>query len=224
MSKENAPRPEIGGDLIRVHRAITRALDVAHKYAARYAAIGYPDTKTLKGYLTYVRCLVRLLHSHHITEDKAMFPHLRDKLPNAPYDLLMAQHHEMDPVLEEIKGVLSHTRSAQPIQTMDTLDDALARISEMWRNHIDVEEAHFGPDAIEPFLTIEERKRAGEVTANHSARHQFPLSLMLPFLLYNMSVEDREVMVQLMPGIISLMLAIWKPRWNIMAPFLLADA
>ena len=204
-SSKNIPQPEIGGDLVRVHHAISRAVDVAQNHAAVYAAQGYPDSQTLKGYLTYVKCLVRLLHAHHVTEDKAMFPHLREKLPEAPIQILTAQHHDMGPVLDDI-------------------NDALTRIGDMWRDHIKVEEAAFGPDAIEVFLTMEERKRAGRITANHSARHQFPLSLMIPFLLYNMSPDDRNVMIQLMPPFIPPMLVLWKPRWRIMAPFLLADS
>ena len=223
-SSKNTPQPEIGGDLVRVHHAISRAVDVAQNHAAVYAAQGYPDSQTLKGYLTYVKCLVRLLHAHHVTEDKAMFPHLREKLPEAPIQILTAQHHDMGPVLDDIEDSRRVIKSAQPAQTLNKLNDALTRIGDMWRDHIKVEEAAFGPDAIEVFLTMEERKRAGRITANHSARHQFPLSLMIPFLLYNMSPDDRNVMIQLMPPFISPMLVLWKPRWRIMVPFLLADS
>ena len=79
MSKVVVEKPEIGGDLVRVHRAITRAVTVAREYGEGYAADGYPDADTQKGYLTYVRCLVALLHGHHSTEDETMFPDLRAK-------------------------------------------------------------------------------------------------------------------------------------------------
>jgi hemerythrin-like domain-containing protein len=223
VSKKNNPQPEIGGDLIRVHHAITRAINVAHTHAARYTTIGYPDRQTLKGYLMYVKCLVRLLHAHHVTEDKAMFPHLRDRLPEVPIQVLTAQHHQMDPILKEIKSLLNNTKPAQPTPTMDILEDALYRIKVLWNNHIQVEEAAFGPEAISPYLTMAERRRAGRITANHSALHQFPLSLMVPFLLYNMSQEDRQIMIQLIPPFIQLLLVVWKPRWKIMASFLLTD-
>jgi hemerythrin-like domain-containing protein len=127
MPLANPPQPEIGGDLIRVHRALSRAVEVAQTYAARIAAVGYPDNQILKGYLTYVRCLVRLLHAHHVTEDKAMFPHLQHKLPDPPIQLLTAQHHQMDPILKEIKGILSQSKYAQSTAIMETLEDALTR-------------------------------------------------------------------------------------------------
>jgi hemerythrin-like domain-containing protein len=221
--KETLPQPEIGGDLVRVHRSISRAVDVAHTHAAQYASRGYPDQQTLKGYLTYVKCLVRLLHAHHITEDKAMFPHLRDMLPDAPIQELTAQHLQMDPLLKEIKGILNRTKSAKPTATMDLLEDVLYRTKMLWRKHIKQEEAAFGPEAIEPYISMAERRRAGRITANYSARHQFPLSLILPFLLYNMTLEDRGVMLQLMPPFIPFLLVVWKSRWKVMAPFLLTD-
>ena len=224
MDKNITPQPEIGGDLVRVHRAISRALEISKEFGTLYTAQGYPDTDTQNGYLIYVRCLVKLLHAHHVTEDKGMFPYLRDKLPDAPYDILMEQHNEMVPLLDKIKTLLSRARSSQPTETLNTLQSALTHTSDVWHTHIILEEAHFGPDAVVTVLSAAERRKAAKITANHSARHQFPLSLMLPFLLYNMPSEDREIMIQLMPGFISPMLAVWKPRWKIMIPFLLADA
>jgi hemerythrin-like domain-containing protein len=223
MAKTTVPKPEVGGDLVRVHRAITRALGVAQEHAEAHVATGHPDADTWKGYLTYVRCLTTLLHAHHTTEDEAMFPHLRDKLPHAPYDALMAQHHAIVPVLYEIEAAVSEAASPKPGQALSALGPTLARISEMWRTHIELEEAHFGPDAIGDALTMEERRRAGRVASNHAARHQRRLALMLPFLLYNMTPEDRAVMSQLMPPVVPLLLWMWKPRWKGMAPFLLVD-
>jgi hemerythrin-like domain-containing protein len=219
-SKDNSHQPEIGGDLIRVHRSISRAVEVAYK---QIAAAEHPDKRICKGYLTYVRCLVRLLHAHHVTEDKAMFPHLMHKLPHAPIQELTAQHQAMDPVLNKIKDELNYLFRKSPTATKDILEDELYRIQEMWREHVVLEESAYSPDAIEPYLSMEERQKAARITAAHSARHQFPLSLMIPFLLYNMPPSDRIIMLKLMPSIMPAMLKIWKPRWSIMAPFLLKD-
>ena len=79
MSDGTLATPEIGGDLVRVHRAVTRAVGVAQEQGAAYVAAGLPDADTEEGYLTYVRCLVLLLHGHHTTEDKSMFPLLRTR-------------------------------------------------------------------------------------------------------------------------------------------------
>ncbi len=206
---------------LRVHNAISRSVEVALTYSVLYMQQGIPESRTLKGFRTYVWCMVRLLHAHHVTEDKGMFPYLRPKLPNAPYEELMHQHSAMDPLLNEIQAILRQVQMGNLDQSLENMHDALERTSALWHDHIILEEAHFGPDAVESFLSYQERQKAAKITAAHSARHQFPLSLMLPFLLYNMPVEDREIMIQLMPGFIPPMLKIWKPRWAIMAPFLM---
>jgi hypothetical protein len=224
MSDVTPGKPELGGDLLRVHRAVTRAVRVAQEQGAAYAAAGYPDAETEEGYLTYVRCLVLLLHGHHTTEDESMFPLLRDKVPGAPYDALTAQHRAMLPILDEIEAARAQAASPQPDGGLKSLVRALARIGELWDTHIALEEAHFGPEAIGTFLTMEERRRLGGAVSRNAATHQRPFSLMLAFFLYNMSPEDRAVMAQMIPGVATLLLALWKPRWRVMAPFLLPDA
>ena len=217
MSQANVPKPEIGGDLVRVHRAITRAVNVAQEYGTAYATSDYPNPGTQKGYLTYVRCLAAMLHAHHVTEDEAMFPALRDRLPNAPYEALMAQHSAMVPVLKGIEAAVARTGD------LTGLNPALLRIGELWNTHIALEETHFGPDAVAASLTMEERVRAGQLTARQAARHQRPLVLLIPFLLYNMEPQDRAVMFQLMPSFVPVLLRLFKPRWRRMIPFLLID-
>ena len=102
--REKHPRPEIGGDLLRVHQCYFTIVGCCPHYSALYMQQGIPESRTLKGFRTYVWCLVKLLHAHHVTEDKGMFPYLRPKLPNAPYEELMHQHSAMDPLLNEITG------------------------------------------------------------------------------------------------------------------------
>jgi hypothetical protein len=227
MSEPSFDKPELAGDLVRVHRAVTRAVGVAQEAGAAYAAAGYPDDEMKAGYLTYVRCLALLLHGHHTTEDESMFPLLRDKIPDAPYDALTAQHSAMMPILDEIDGARKSARdealSPEPGRGLTALVRALARIDALWRTHIALEEAHFGPEAIGAFLTMEERRRLGGVVSRNAATHQRPFSLMLAFFLYNMSPQDRAVMVQMIPGIANLLLKLWRSRWRSMAPFLLLD-
>lgn len=153
-----------------------------------------------------------------------MFPYLRKRITNAPYKVLTTQHKAMGPVLDEIRAALRQTKGVNSGSSLTMLSKALNRIHTLWHEHIYVEEAAFGPDAISSLLTKEERREAAKITARHAAQHQFPLSLMIPFLLYNMLPEDREIMLKLMPVFIPLLINVWKPRWQIMAPFLLLGA
>jgi hypothetical protein len=138
-------------------------------------------------------------------------------LPDAPYTALTAQHSAMVPVLNEIE-----TATAGRGHLTD-LNPALARMGELWSTHIALEEAHFGPQAIADSLTMKERMSIGRKTSRQAARHQRPLVLMLPFLLYNMEPQDRAVMLQLMPQFVPALLRLLQKRWQSMEPFLLLE-
>jgi hypothetical protein len=47
------------------------------------------------------------LDAHHLTEDELAFPYLRDKFPEAPYDLLMAQHRDIVFILDTAKAAMA---------------------------------------------------------------------------------------------------------------------
>ena len=77
--------------MVRVHNAITRGLDVSSERSAAFVQEGYPDAATQEGLVTYVRTLAWVLNAHHLSEDHVAFPFLRSKLPDAPYDELVAE-------------------------------------------------------------------------------------------------------------------------------------
>jgi len=224
MSTANDAQPELGGDLLRVHRAATRAVDVARDHAETWLSTGRLEGGTQEGYLTYVRCLVTLLHGHHLTEDKSMFPLLQRTLPDAPYDTLVSQHKAMGPILAEVKGALAGLSTAPADDDLSTLADALARLGELWQMHIALEEASFGPDALSEAMSMDERRRIGKRVARHAALHQDPFWLMLPFLLYNLTSRDRAVMAKTVPGVALWTMRTFRGMWDDIAPFLLADS
>ena len=53
-----APKPNVGTELVRIHRVITRGLQVSIAYSQSFAAEGYPDAATQEGFATYVASLV----------------------------------------------------------------------------------------------------------------------------------------------------------------------
>jgi hypothetical protein len=223
MSIVNDIQPELGGDLLRVHRAISRALHVARAHAEGWLTTERLETGTKEGYLTYVRCLVTLMHGHHVTEDQAMFPLLQPTLPDAPYETLMAQHNAMVPILDELKGPLKRADADLFTDDLDTLVSALTPLGTLWQTHIALEEAGFGPDALAKAMSMEERRRLGKRVASNAAFHQRPFWLMAPFLLYNMAPADRAVMTKAIPGVALWVMRTFQGVWNKMTPFLLAD-
>ena len=221
MADTTRTKPEVGGDLVRVHRAITRALSITHSQGDAYAAQGLPEAQTWKGYLSYARCTVTLLHGHHVTEDEAMFPYFRARFPNAPYDTLTAQHQEMVRILHEIAPALKNLQSAEPLSALRAFTPGVKQIAELWETHAGLEQAHFGPEAIDAAYTMRERERAGLAIMARGAPHQWPPMLMIPFTFYNMPPSDRAIMERAIPVIMPLMLSLSRPWWKIMAPLLI---
>ncbi len=67
----------IGTDLIRVHKVITRAITVSNWYSR---ASG-PEAALRDGFQSYERALGIFLNSHHIGEDEVAFPFIEKKAP-----------------------------------------------------------------------------------------------------------------------------------------------
>jgi hemerythrin-like domain-containing protein len=202
MSELN--KPNIGADLIRIPSVITRALDVAIEHSQSFAQEGYPDASTQEGFVSYVQTFVSVLHAHHLTEDDLVFPYFRDKLPDAPFDLLMAQHREMQLVLDEIKAAIE--KVAADVQVGESLNDlnrALTKMAEIWRPHIQGEEDRLSVEKADALLDIEEHIRLGRTFAQHSQEPSGPDFLVAPFILYNLPPEERAIMSQAMPPIVT---------------------
>jgi len=217
-------QPNIGADAIRIHRIITRGLKVGMERSQAFAQEGYPDAATQGGFASYVQSLASVLHGHHLTEDDLIFPYLRGQLPEAPYDLLSAQHREMEPLLEEVQATLEAVAAdAQPGAALDDLNRTLNKIAEIWHPHIQIEEEHFGVGALAALIEVDEHVRLGKLSAQYGQEHAGPPYLTVPFMLYNLPAEDRAILAQAMPPVVTQQLVPgeWKEQWAPMSPFLL---
>ena len=104
------------------------------------------------------------------------------------------------------------------------LNRALTKMSDLWHPHIQTEEGHFGVEVGAELFSIEEHIEMGQAFAKHSQEHATaPDYLMVPFMLFNLSAEERAIMAQAFPPIITqeLVPVAWKEKWAPMAPFLL---
>jgi hemerythrin-like domain-containing protein len=224
MARTDVVQAELAGDLVRIHSVITRSLNVVIERSKAFAEAGYPDAATQKGFITYARCLLTMLHAHHSTENQLMFPYFRKKLPDAPYDQLLAQHREMEPIMKEVDAVISRVDGTmEPRSALGVLAVVLGRMRDIWQPHIQVEEEHFSADRIGSVLDMNERIRLGKELSEHARKQQSDPALMVPFILFNMKPGDRAVMSQLMPWVLTRVLVpiVWKRKWKQMQPFLL---
>lgn len=217
-------QPNIAADLIRIHAIVTRGLKVSMENSQVFAQEGFPDASFREGFVSYVQSLASVLHGHHLIEDDLAFPRLREKLPGAPYDSLMAEHRAMIPVLEEIKAASEAVATeAEPGPALTELNQALTKMADMWHPHIQQEEEHLTVEVAGALFSAEEHIEMAQMFAKHSQEHSGPDYLVVPFMLYNLSPEERAILAQAMPPVITqeLVPVAWKEKWVPMAPFLL---
>ena len=218
------PKPNAGRDLARIHRIITRGLEVSIEKGSSFATDGYPDIETREGYAKYVLTLVAVLHAHHLAEDELIFPYMRDRLPDVPYGSLESDHREMQSFLDAASAAIGALPfDAQARQSLGDLIRALADMRGLWRPHIQTEESHFTEDKLDRVMDVTEHIELGKQSAQHAQAHSGPDFLVVPFLLYNLSPEERAVMAQSMPPVVTqeLVPIAWKDKWAPMKPFLL---
>jgi hemerythrin-like domain-containing protein len=223
MAEANAPNVAL--DLLRIHSIITRALSVTSEKSQRFAQEGFPDASTKEGFLCYARSFVSVLHGHHLTENELAFPYFREILPDAPYDLLIAQHQELLRVLDEIKAAIEEVSAdRQAAASLNKLNQALRRVADLWHRHIGIEQDHFTVARLAALINREEHIRLGRLFVEHSQKHTGPGYLVVPFLLYNLAPEERAILARNMPFLLKRLLVpvVWRARWASMRPFLLS--
>jgi hemerythrin-like domain-containing protein len=217
-------KPNVGADMLRIHSVITRGLDVSIERSAGFAQEGYPDAATQEGFAIYIQALASVLSAHHLAEDEVAFPYLRDKLPDAPFDELMADHRVMEGILEELQATAEAvTAEAQAGDSLNDLNRAVTRLADLWHPHIQKEEGIYDVEMIAALMDVDENVRLGQMLAEHGQQHLQPPYLGMPFVLYNLPAEERAILAQKMPPIVTQQLVPvdWKERWAPMQPFLL---
>ena len=210
------PRPNIALDLQRIHRVITRGLAVAEANCRRFSESGFPDDTTREGFWKYCQGLEANAHGHHMTEDDLFFPFLRDRLPDAAFDELVAEHEEMHAILKDMQA-------AREVASLEGMQRALASLDSLWHAHIGKEETWFSPEIAAEVMTVAEHIEMAQKAAAHSQQHAQPAPLAVPFLLYNFDADDRAHFLAVMPPEITqhLVPVVWKDQWAPMKPFLL---
>jgi hypothetical protein len=210
--------------LILIHRAISRGLEEGTRYTEALAREGYPDAATGAGFALYLRMLAGALHVHHSAEDEIAFPFLRARFADLPLDALTAEHEQMAAILEEMAPILDQLHGeAGENPVLLAAHGALTRLAEIWPGHIGVEERSISVKRLEEVARAEEIGGWLAKMGQHRPEGAPPDPVLLPFLLYNLSAEDRAMMAQQMPPVVTqeLVPIAWKEHWAPMMPFLL---
>jgi hemerythrin-like domain-containing protein len=210
------PQPNIGVDLLRIHRVITRGLAVSQEYCQSFVEGGFPDDATREGFWRYCHGLEAIAHAHHEAEDDLFFPYLRERVPDADFDELTAEHQEMQTILDEMQA-------ARDAGSLADLGPALSRMAELWHPHIEKEETVFSPEIAAEVMTVPEHIDMAQKVGAHSQEHLQPAPLAIPFMLYNVEGDDRAYFMAVLPPEVTQQLVpiVWKDEWAPMKPFLL---
>lgn len=218
-----AVNQDFSKNLNRVHKIISRALDVSIDNLEKFAGSGFSDKDLETGFFNYVSSLLTVIDVHHRLEDEIAFPYLQGKFPLAPFDELEDQHSKIVIKLKEANTCLSVLRENFSKEEISKLKQSLNGIKLVWHPHIALEESQFDSKDIMERIGQEEQNRLVAEFADFSKTHATPDYLIIPFLLFNLQDEDREVFSTHFPPVVVNELApnVWKAKWISMKPFLL---
>ena len=214
----------IGSDLNLIHLIITRGLAVSIDFSDQYLRKGFPDSSTKDGFINYVNSLVTVLDAHHRLEDELAFPGLKEKIPNAPYDLLEKQHEEIVNILLEIKKIINQKDIALE-GSLNNVKSLLISLNELWHPHIKIEEEHFSDKNVARLINFEEQLKLSQKFAEFAKDNTKPEYYVIPFMIFNTAKPNREFFYRHMPPVVTQQLVPgeWKEKWISMKPFLLEE-
>ena len=220
----NENHGDIGTDMIRFHRIITRSLEVNIQNVNKFLEIGAIEESNREGFLKYLQSFSTVLEAHHLLENEKIFPYFMDKLPDAPYDRLMAQHKWVEESLSHINGEINSLKSdVDELESLNLLKTGLREIDKIWHPHIRIEEEQIYGKVGSLNISLEETNRLRKEYSQFIQEHANPAYLVVPFVLYNLSPEDRAIVTQGFPEMVTKKLVPidWKDEWASMQPFLL---
>jgi hypothetical protein len=218
---EQTFQPNVGRDLLRIHAIISRGISIS---LLNSRSLNLMKNEILAGYVSYTRTLADVIEAHHLLEDEMAFPYFRERITDLPFDILMEQHKLVMAELEKIREVLELIEAGnRGTETGKILEESLLRLKDIWHPHIGIEEYFLNTDQLEKLIPAEEHERLGEAYSQHSREHARPDYMVIPFLLFNLPREERQIMARTMPVIVTEQLVPldWKSKWSCMKPFFL---
>ena len=218
-----ASQSSMAKTLATIHKVITRGLEVTRSRSQSFAEEGF-DQSLRAGFISYARTFVNLTHAHHDTEEVLIFPYAQEKMPDTSFESLIAQHREITALLDQMKAAIDEAeKSAEAAGPLSRMSGIATAMGEIWQPHIGEEESIFSAEKVNAVVTPEEQGKLMQQAAQHGMSHAGPDYLAAPFVLHNLSAEDRAYMAGEMPPIISqeLVPVVWKDQWAPMKPFLL---
>ena len=202
MSNEN--QPNIGEDYILFHKVMTRGLAVSLQNINEFLLIGALKKLNREGFLKYVQSFSSILHGHHLVENEKIFPYFMDKLPEVPYKRLISEHNIFKGGLQEINTGLDHLKSENDeSKSLKLLKSGFGKIDQIWHPHIQIENTQLYGRVGSLNIDLEEMIRIQKEYGEFFQEHTDPAYLVVPFVLYNLSPEDRAIVTKGFPEMVT---------------------
>lgn len=220
----NTLNNNVSQDLIRIHFVITRAIEISIEKCQIFKNRGKVDETLKEGFINYLNSLVNLFHSHHLVEDDLIFPYFKEKELNAPYETMASQHHNLLPLLDTLENCIKNLNSNSSNQkNIDNLLENLEQIQKAWIPHYQLEEEYLNNLKISNLISDEEQQKLCLEFGKYAGKHINPDYLVIPFILYNLPMKERESMAEVISSDIlhKLVEHEWKEKWKSMSPFFL---
>ncbi len=217
-------QPDIGEDYIRFHRVMTRGLEVSLQNIDMFLQVGVIEKLNREGFIKYVQSFSSVLQGHHQAEDERIFPYFKNKLPEVPYERLTSEHVIFNDGLQEINtGIENLISENDELESLKLLKSGFDKIDQIWHPHIQIENTQLYERIRSLNIDLEEMIRLQKDDKKFFQEHTGPAYLVMPFVLYNLSPEDRAILTQGSPDIVAkqILSRDWKDRWTPMQPFLL---
>ncbi|BAQ61743.1 hypothetical protein GM3708_2149 [Geminocystis sp. NIES-3708] len=214
----------VAKDLIRIHIVITRAIVIGIEKCQIFKNNGKIDDVLKEGFINYLNSLLSLFHSHHLVEDDLIFPYFKNKQFDAPYEIMATQHGDLLPLLDELEICINNLNSNSSNQEfIDNLLENLEQIQQAWIPHYQLEEEYLNDQNISNLISDEEQQKQCLEFGEYAGKHLEPDYLVIPFILYNLPLKERELMAEVFPPEIiqDLIPHEWKEKWQSMSPFFL---
>jgi hemerythrin-like domain-containing protein len=160
-------------DMLVVHTALLREFRLAPMAVTRTAT---DDRKQIARVCEHLRLLCDLLHHHHHGEDTLLWPKLQARVPTTVagvFDDIAAQHEELDQTVSDVRARLETWTTDPPAG--DALADALTRLHDLLRDHLDLEERAVLPLAAMA-VTEQEWQAVGEAAVAALPKSLLPLT------------------------------------------------
>jgi hypothetical protein len=211
--------------LLRIHHIITRGLEITHTYGLDFSQKGFPDKTTQVGFGRYAHSLLVVLENHHKTEEEIAFPYFQRRLPSLRIEAIIGQHVQMQPHIQSMKAAVKQfIAGSSPMEMLNTIAEISGNLRILWGMHAPAEESYFARNSLSAIeLSEEEQIEITRRTMEFSQKNSEPPPWVVPFILFNLSPDEREFMAQMMPTPVVKMVVpiVWKNEWAPMKPFLL---